>query len=208
MGEKLPPLFEDLKGKILDPHPQRKQHLVDILYRFFSGELSAADVERIPKKKLLQIAEIGFVKYKHGRLKEAVDIFTMLTTLDHKNYYFHAALGAVYQKMKQPVDAVTQYTLAIKINPHDVTSLVNRGEIYLRHRKYKKAAQDFRSAILLDMRGKNLWANRARSLVIALKRSLDARRQQAAPAAIARGPQNTLAQPRPALRPVSSRRKS
>ncbi|OGQ66487.1 MAG: hypothetical protein A3F89_05485 [Deltaproteobacteria bacterium RIFCSPLOWO2_12_FULL_50_11] len=176
MGEKLPPLFEDLKGKILDPHPERKRHVIDVLYKFFTNQLSIADIERIPKRKLLQIAEAGFVKFKHGRLEEAKDVFEMLVRVDHRNYYFHAALGAVYQKLKRPVDAVTQYTLAIKLNANDATSYVNRGEIYLRHKKFKKAAQDFRNAILLDMRGKNMWANRARSLVIALKRNLDERK--------------------------------
>ena len=102
----------------------------------------------------------------------------MLARVDHKNHYYHSALGAVYQKMKRPVDAVTQYSVSLKLNTNDVSSHVNRGEIYLRHRKYKKAAQDFRSAILLDMRGKNLWANRARSLVIALKRTLDIRKKE------------------------------
>jgi Flp pilus assembly protein TadD len=175
-SEKPPALFEDLKGRILDPHPQRKQHLIDIIYRFFNGSLSVADIERIPKRKLLQIAEIGFVKYKHGRYQEAADVFEMLVRLDHKNYYFHSALGAVYQKMKRPVDALTQYSLSLKLNGKDMAAYVNRGEIYLRHKKFKKAAQDFRSAILLDMKGRNLWANRARSLVIALKRTLDLRK--------------------------------
>jgi len=55
---------------------------------------------------------------------------------------------------------------------------VNRGEIYLRHRNYKKAAEDFKNAIVLDMSGRNLWANRARSLVIALKRSMDAEKKK------------------------------
>jgi hypothetical protein len=40
------------------------------------------------------------------------------------------------------------------------------------HKNYRKAAEDFRTAILLDPVGKNMYANRARSLVIAIKRSL------------------------------------
>ena len=81
--------------------------------------------------------------------------------------------SSIYQKQKQYVDAVVEYTQALRLSPQDAASLVNRGEIYLRHRNYRKAAQDFRSAILLDAAGRNLWSNRARSLVIAIKRSME-----------------------------------
>ena len=50
---------------------------------------------------------------------------------------------------------------------------MNRGELYLRHKNYKKAAQDFKEAIVRDEQGINLWANRARSLVIAIKCSME-----------------------------------
>jgi tetratricopeptide (TPR) repeat protein len=83
-------------------------------------------------------------------------------------------MGAIMQKKKRPVEAILEYTRALQINGKDISTLVNRGEIYLRHRNFKKAAEDFKNAILLDMSGRNLWANRARSLVIALKRSMDA----------------------------------
>jgi predicted Zn-dependent protease len=64
----------------------------------------------------------------------------------------------------------------VKLNKNDLSCYVNRGEIYLRHKNYKKAAEDFRAAIIMDPGGKNLWSNRARSLVIAIKRSIEADR--------------------------------
>ena len=109
-------------------------------------------------------------------MEEAKDVFRSLARVDQTNYYYRSALGGIYQKLKKWIDAVANYTMALTLNPTDVASLVNRGEIYLRHEKYKLAAEDFRSAILLDRAGKNLWANRARSLVIALKRSLEAKK--------------------------------
>ena len=39
-----------------------------------------------------------------------------------------------------------------------------------------KAAEDFKNVILSDPHGANIWANRARSLVIAIKRNLEADR--------------------------------
>jgi hypothetical protein len=77
---------------------------------------------------------------------------------------------------------------------------VNRGEIYLIHKNFKKAAEDFRSVILLDPVGKNKYANRARSLVIAIKRNLQLQKEKAAvKAGTAKAPPGArLSAPRPA----------
>jgi tetratricopeptide (TPR) repeat protein len=161
-----------------DPNPDRTKHLAELLHRFATNKISIADVARFPRKKMYRLTEIGHTKLKYGRFEEARDIFTALAKVDHKNYYYRSALGGVYQKMKKWIESLANYTIALKLNPRDSASLVNRGEIFLRHDKFKKAAEDFRSAILTDKVGKNLWANRARSLVIALKRSIDAKKAQ------------------------------
>ncbi|MBI4223517.1 MAG: hypothetical protein HY609_01155, partial [Deltaproteobacteria bacterium] len=81
----------------------------------------------------------------------------------------------VHQKKRRPVEAIYEYSTALSVNAKDIVSFVNRGEIYLRHKNYRRAAEDFRSAILLDLKGRSLWANRARSLVIAIKRQMEAK---------------------------------
>ena len=115
---------------------------------------------------------MGFVKLRHGRYKDAKRIFEALTFLDHKNSFHHLALAGAYQKLELYVDAIYQYTETLRIDPKNINALVNRGELYLRRKSYRKAAEDFRSAILMDETGKDRFANRARSLVIAIKRSL------------------------------------
>jgi len=167
------PFGEEEKGKILDPHPQRRRYLTELLYKFARNRVSISDLMRLPRKKLIRVAEIGYFKFKYGRYQEAQKIFEALVSLDHTNAYYHTALGGVYQKLGKFVDAVVEYTRALRLNPKDLCPFVNRGEIYLRHKNYRKAAEDFRSAIVLDQHGKSLWANRARSLVIALKRNLE-----------------------------------
>lgn len=162
--------------RVQDPSPDRYRYLADIFYRFANNKISIADIARIPRKNLQRLAEVAYLKYKYGRLDEAKEVFRGLARVDQTNYYYRSALGGIYQKLKKWIDAVANYTMALTLNPTDIASLVNRGEIYLRHEKYKMAAEDFRSAILLDRAGKNLWANRARSLVIALKRSLEAKK--------------------------------
>lgn len=171
------PFEEEEKGRVLDPHPMRKRYLAELLYKFAKNRVSYADLVRFPRKKLIRLAEIGYFKFKYGRYQEALKIFETLVAVDHVNAYYHTALGGVYQKIGRFVDAVVEYTRALRLQPKDVSPYVNRGEIYLRHKNFRKAAEDFRNAILLDQDGKDLWANRARSLVIALKRNLELRRK-------------------------------
>jgi Flp pilus assembly protein TadD len=159
---------------IADPTPARKKRIIELFNKFLEDKVSLAELKGIGRDKLYQLSEAGWVKFKHGRIEEAEQIFRSLLILDHRNAYFHAMMGAIMQKKKRPVEAILEYTRALQINGKDISTLVNRGEIYLRHRNFKKAAEDFKNAILLDMSGRNLWANRARSLVIALKRSMDA----------------------------------
>ena len=166
-----------------DPNPERFRHLAALLHRFATNQISLADIAQLPRQDLRKLAEIGHTKLKYGRFDEAQEIFSMLARVDHKNYYYRSALGGVFQKLKKWIESLANYTIAIKLNPRDTVSLVNRGEIFLRHEKFKKAAEDFRNAIINDRTGKNPWANRARSLVIALKRSIDVKKAAHAKAA-------------------------
>ena len=171
------PFSDEEKGRVLDPNPERRRYLTEAFYKFLSHKISIADLLNLPKKKFGRLAEIGYVKYKYGRYQEAQEIFQLLATLDSVNAYYHTALGGVYQKLGKYVDSVVSYTKSIRLNPKELCCHVNRGEIYLRHKNYRKAADDFRNAILLDPNGRNLWANRARSLVIALKRNMDLKKK-------------------------------
>lgn len=173
------PFADEEKGRVLDPNPERRRYLTEVFYKFLSHRISVADLVGLPKKRFGRLAETGYVKYKYGRYEEAMQIFKTLATLDSVNPYYHTALGGVYQKLKKYVDSVVSYTRALRLNPKELCCHVNRGEIYLRHKNYRKAAEDFRNAIILDPDGKNLWANRARSLVIALKRNMELKKRMA-----------------------------
>lgn len=170
---------EGRRTQIIDPTPRRRKHLIEVFQAFLEDKLSLAELKGITREELFQLADAGFVKFKHGRLDEAERIYQGLIVLDHRNAYFHAMMGAIHQKRDRPIEAIMEYSQALKLNTKDVSSYVNRGEVYLRHKNYRKAAEDFRNAILLDMSGINLWANRARSLVIAIKRSMEADRRRA-----------------------------
>lgn len=160
------------KSKLLSPDPERKKLITEILHAFGKRKISFASLVQLDRKKLRQVAEMGYVKLRHGRFDEARKIFEVLTFIDHKNYFHHLSLAGAYQKMRRYVDAAFQYSEVLKLNKDNLNALVNRGEVFLRTRNYRKAAEDFREAILADQLGKDRYSNRARSLVIAIKRSL------------------------------------
>lgn len=134
--------------------------------------LTFAQASRMDKRKLRQISEYAQIQLRYGRHKEARKVYEVLTFLDHKNPFHRLGLGSAYQKLGKDLDAMYQYSQCLKIDPNNTVALVNRGELFLRHKNYKKAAQDFREAILKDKSGRDKFANRARSLVVAIKRQL------------------------------------
>ncbi len=163
---------EKIRSKLHSPNPLRVKYVTEILSALSENKITFASVMRLDKKKMRQIAEQGYTKLKYGRYGEARKIFEILSFIDHKNYFHHLALGGAYQKLKMYLDAAFQYSECLKYDPQNTNALVNRGEIFLRHKNFKKAAEDFRAAILIDKTGRDLFSNRARSLVIAIKRTL------------------------------------
>jgi len=161
------------RSPIIDPNPARRKRVVEMVQQFLDDEICLAELTGVSHTKIKNYAEIGYTKFKHGRVDEAEKMFQGLIMFDHRNGYFHSVMGSIHQKKKRPVEAIVEFSQAVKINNKDIPSFVNRGEIYLRHKNFKKAAEDFRNAILIDMSGHNLFANRARSLVIALKRQIE-----------------------------------
>jgi tetratricopeptide (TPR) repeat protein len=160
------------KSQLISPNPMRMRFLTEVLAGLSENKITFASVAKLDRKKMKSLAEQGYVKLKHGRYEEARKIFEILTFIDHKNYFHHLALGGAYQKLKKFLDAVFQYTECLKYDPKNINAMVNRGEVFLKHKNYKRAAEDFRAAIMLDKTGRDLFANRARSLVIAIKRSI------------------------------------
>jgi tetratricopeptide (TPR) repeat protein len=161
------------KSKLVSPDPLRRKFIAEMLLAFSKRQVTLADLIELAPAKLKHLAEMGFVKLKHGRLDEARKIFELLVFLDHKSFFYQISLAASLQKSKKVVEAIYRYGEAVKLKPNSTNALVNRGELYLRMRNYRKAAEDFRAAILLDSHGVDRYANRARSLVVAIRRGLE-----------------------------------
>lgn len=167
-------------SQLIAPHADRKKHVTEHILNFINGKISLAEFAHLSRKKLDRVAEVGYVKLRHGRLDEAHRLFQVLHLIDTNNPYHHLALGSIFQKKRKDTEAIFHYSQCIKKNSKELNAYINRGEIYLRHRNYRKAAQDFRQAILLDPTGRNKYANRARQLVIAIRETVKNKPQDTA----------------------------
>jgi tetratricopeptide (TPR) repeat protein len=144
--------------------PKDAEKAIRDIEGFVDGDMTWAEVQGIPQQLLFDIAERGYLKFKSGRLQEAESLFKGLSMVDHKTAYYYTALGAIYQKQENLLDAISAYTVAIELDPEDITAYVNRGEVYSSMGIQEQPLQDFDAAIKLDPEGKDPWANRARFL--------------------------------------------
>jgi Flp pilus assembly protein TadD len=140
------------------------ERAVKLMERYIEGEITWAAVQGIPPELIGEITEYGYLQFQRGKLKEAETVFKGLAFLDHKNPYHHTILGAIYQRTDRWGEGLAEYSVALEMDPTDITPYVNRGEIYYRCGTPDQADADFQNAIRLDPQGKNPWANRARFL--------------------------------------------
>jgi Flp pilus assembly protein TadD len=159
-----PEWVKAFEGLVKSIDPRDAEQAIQDLEEFIFGDATWAKVQGIPQQTLYDVAERGYLKFQSGRFREAEIIFKGLSLVEHKTAYYHTALGAIYQKQQKFFEALTEYTVAIELDPNEITAYVNRGEIYFRMGAENLPQKDFDQAIKLDPQGKDPWANRARFL--------------------------------------------
>jgi tetratricopeptide (TPR) repeat protein len=132
---------------------------------FIGGRISWAELFSFTPEMLFQMAEFGFAQFKAGRYQDAERIFKVLTVLDWNNSYYHSVMGSILQREKRFGEAIAEYSQAIDLDPKDIVSFTNRGEIFLQHGLIDEAEADLAKAIELDIDGDDKFANRARMLM-------------------------------------------
>jgi tetratricopeptide (TPR) repeat protein len=137
----------------------------EMLEKYKNGELKFRELFGFDAKQAAALLVVGHNLYTQGRFEDAKNIFEGLTVLDDSNPYVHGILGSIYQKQRKYDLALARYTLALNLFPDDISSLLNRGEVYLKLGKFLEAAEDFKKAIALDPAQENPAANRARLMV-------------------------------------------
>jgi tetratricopeptide (TPR) repeat protein len=155
------PKVEQALKQVPAEHLEKAKKEVD---KMLSGDLSWADLSQYTPERLMQIAELGFNQFRVGQYDSAERLFKGLTVIDPDNYYFHQMLGATFQRKEKHAEAIVEYSVAADLNPSDVVSFTNRGEVYFKLGVFELAIADFDKAIALDAKSEDKWANRARML--------------------------------------------
>lgn len=136
-------------------------------HKFLLGEITWAQLEGMTMEQAYGIAEFGYTMYTQGRYKEARTLFEGLVIGNPYDPYFHAMLGAIYSRTDMHEEATQEFSIAIELDPKDINSYVNRGELLLQHGEFEYAMEDLRAAIDLDPEGKNPASLRAQALASA-----------------------------------------
>lgn len=135
--------------------------------KFLFGKITWAQLEGMTMEQAYAIAEFGYTMYQQGRYKDARTLFEGLVIGNPYDPYFHAMLGAIYTKLDMHEEAAQEFSIAIELDPEDINSYVNRGELLLQHGEFEYAMEDLKAAIDLDPDGKNPASLRARALAAA-----------------------------------------
>ena len=149
--------FKDIPQEVMEAGAQR-------VLDFLKGELSWGEIFNIPPQIQQRIAEFGYMQFQSGRYGDAERFFKVLTILFPQNSYYHSMMGSILHRQKRHAEAIMAYTQAIDLNPSDIVSLTNRGELYIRHGWLDDAEKDFDRAVALDPRKEDKWGNQARVL--------------------------------------------
>jgi len=165
--------FKELEEHLKDVPQEEIKKGAEKVMDFIKGKLSWAELFDFTPEMLFQMAEHGLTQFKVGRYGDAERVFKVLTILDWENAYYHSVMGSILQRQKRYGEAIAEYDQALELMPDDITSLTNRGEVYMQHGLIDEARADFDSAIKLDPGGEDRWANRARILLMELERHKD-----------------------------------
>lgn len=142
--------------------PEEKQKNYELFKKYVSGEMSWAEIKQMPHRMLKEIARYGYQKFQLRQFDKAEIIFKGLAILDHLNWYYRAALGAIWQKQGLYEQAIDEYTMALKLKENEVTALANRGECQLRLGNNDDALKDFAQVLQLGLPENNNWVKRCR----------------------------------------------
>jgi tetratricopeptide (TPR) repeat protein len=141
---------------------QRLQKLVD---QWSQGRVSLKQIVGLNEEELFAVASQGYFMFLQGKTEPARVIFEGLVAIDPRNAYYYRALGAIYWRLKEAQKALKQFTYAIRVAPREVSSYVNRAEIYVAQKQFQPARADLAQAIRMSGVTDRALAAKARAML-------------------------------------------
>jgi Flp pilus assembly protein TadD len=144
------------------PMQKRLQALTE---QWSQGRVSLKQIVGLQDAELFAIASQGYYLFLQGKSEPARVLFEGLVALDPRNAYYYRALGAIYWRLKEPQKAIRQFTYAIRVAPAEVSSYINRAEVYVAQGQFKLAQADIRFALNNAAAHEVPLANKARAML-------------------------------------------
>jgi Flp pilus assembly protein TadD len=145
MAEAKPPRLGTAAAQAdADAIEQRIPALID---KWSRGETSLREIYGYSADELYGISTQGYTLLMEGKLEAAKALFEGLVALDPKNDYYYRALGVIYHRSGDAERAIRQFGYAIRVQPNDLISYVNRAEIYMQQKNFPLAEQDLRHVV-------------------------------------------------------------
>ncbi len=122
------------------------------MQKWLDGQISLGTAANWDKDEIRIISEIAYSLAQQGRHREAIVLFEGLTAVAPATAYFQAALGALFLRLENYLQAIEHLDAALNIEPNDVVSLANRGEAHLKNGNIGAARENFENALQIAAR--------------------------------------------------------
>ncbi|MGI9056496.1 MAG: tetratricopeptide repeat protein [Pyrinomonadaceae bacterium] len=121
------------------------------------------------------VSELGYALAEQGRNNEAITIFEGLVALAPATAYFETALGALWLRENEPARALPHLNAALAADANDITTRVNRGEVFLLLGNFEGSREDLKFVLRQQIPPEKIilftqCQTRARALLTAVER--------------------------------------
>lgn len=142
-----------------------REHLLQLVEAWGQGRTSLKTIVGLGDDELYAIANQAYHLFVQGKNEPARVLFEGLVAIEPRNAYYYRALGAIYWRVKEPQLAIRQFTYAIRVSPREISSYVNRAEVYVAQKQYQLAASDLRFALSTATAAERPLTNKARAML-------------------------------------------
>lgn len=154
-------------SKVLSQDPENRQALLGRGLSYAGDnqrQLAQKDFEQAlktgPSKSGAAYLELGILKEKEGKYKEAIDNFTKAIEASGKDADGYAYRGQVFSRIGDYRTAALNFTRALELRPDDAGDLFNRGYARIQSGNYQQAIDDLNRAVSLDPANALAFGNR------------------------------------------------
>jgi predicted Zn-dependent protease len=150
---------------------QLRQRLEKLAHQWSQGKATLKQIVGLTQEELFSVASQGYLMFLQGKTQQAQVVFEGLVAVDPKNAYYYRALGAIYWRINKPQRALKQFTYAIRVAPHEISSYINRAEVYVAAQLFSEAKQDLHEALKRGQAHERALLNKAQAMLNMLPKS-------------------------------------